>query len=186
MATIVTPTPDPVKRRGIVAAGGVLVALAAAGIGIWQIIDRGNGAGTAPGSSGQASVPAAVRPVEAAPTSDQEMYQERQQRGAWGGPATATAGADRRLTIYLVGSPAQADWVRTALIQRDDFMSMVGQAIPPAEIVVIGSEEEEEARLREGIYESDVHRSTMGLPAATVVDLREAPNAANAGSVSAP
>jgi hypothetical protein len=144
---------------------GILLALVAASIGISQIITHAGGAATGDGRATVAGAPAAIPEEERAPDAGRQRTTARYSR------PVADSGAGGRLTIFLVASPEQADQVRAALDQGDEILTQQGQPLPSTEVVLAGSAPDE-VRVRQVIEEADVTRKGMGLPPATVIDLR--------------
>ncbi len=146
MAIITSPTRERkqgTKRHPALIGGAALVLAAVIGIGAWQANRDGSG------SAAVTSQPGGSTTTHAAQV----------------GPD------DRGPVVYIVGSQEQADAVQMSLDQAAELTAQMGTPPVTAEVVVIIAPAEE-ARLRQGIAESDTIRGGQGLPGSTVVDLR--------------
>jgi hypothetical protein len=133
-------------RRPLVVAGVALLAVAA--LGTWQH------AATREGTS---TTVVERAPVAAAPLTQTD--------------ATPTFGKDTAPTIYLVASAEQAAQVEGAILDGNRILAQFGQSGFDAQVVVIGSTDEE-AAVVQALYEADAIRAGMGLPPMPVIDLR--------------
>jgi hypothetical protein len=164
MATITLPSRRSNQRRFARVAGSALLALTV-GIAGWQLATQGQ-------SANRVSVPVSDQPAALGHVSDQEQYQRWQlNAGTAAHRASVPSGGSAAPAIYLVRSAEQAEAVRAALDQRDEILTQQGQPLPPAELVVVGSEDEA-ITVHTSIEEANSVRAGLSLPPVSVIDLR--------------
>lgn len=146
-STLLTTGAQERRRSGIALGGAVLLLTAAVAIGVWQSAGQGerSGATTAP-QSGVESTAGGVQPGAAAPRASD-------------------------VTVYMVGSQAEAERLTGAIDDGNRILDQFGKPVLNAGVVVITSAAEEEAILRANA-DTDAIRAGTGLPPMKVIDLR--------------
>jgi hypothetical protein len=136
------------KLSPVVIGGAALVLAAVAGVATWQGIAQRDGAQTT-----------ATDPVVAQVTTSATQ------------PVSAALLRSDQLTVYMVGSQAEATRVMDTIAEGNRLLDQFGKPAFNADVIVITSAAEEEWVLRANA-ESDSIRASMGLPPMKVIDLR--------------
>ena len=141
----IATAPKQRKTQVLTAAAGVVLALATAvGIGAWQ---AGRDGGSSTGEQSATAMPAPVQ-------------------------RTVGRTADAAPTIYLAGTQAEADAMRTTLGDDAARTEAVNMLPAPAAAVTVIETEDEHMRLLQLVGAADAVTAALGLPLLQVVDRR--------------